>query len=184
VVYAATMQRNGVLARSRRFFEALWETLLPLDLMRLWVARHHGRIVSGVLVVGLANVSVSNPGSSTTGLPNAGGTAFYAFGGSLEEAECAHANDLLHWEAIHDACRVGFRTYDFGEVPEGNAGLARFKSKWNTRAVRLQRYYYPAPQVPGGESSHSRLRAVSQAIWRHLPGGLAIRLSDWLYGYL
>jgi len=165
-IYARTMQRNGVLARSWRFFAALWETFHPHGLMHLWLARRNGRIVAGVLVLGC------------------GRTAFYAFGGSLDEPDCAHANDLLHWEAIHEACRRGFRAYDFGEVPEGNIGLAQYKSKWNSRAVRLERYYYPAPQQSRHEPSHSTLHNLRYALWQRLPDAAATRLSDWLYSYL
>ena len=34
-------------------------------------------------------------------------------------------NDLLHWYAILDAQKNGFKYYDFGEVSKDNIGLAR-----------------------------------------------------------
>ena len=165
-IYARTMRRNGAMARSRRFFTAMWELLRPLGLMRLWLAKRDGRVVAGVLTLGC------------------GRTEFYAFGGWQQISECAHANDLLHWEAIHEACRLGFRSYDFGEVPHGDAGLAQFKSKWNTRAVRLERYYFPALRRPPSRSSGANFHRLAKLMWQHMPGFAAERLSDWVYGYL
>jgi len=164
-IYARTMQRNGVMARSRRLFEALWDLLRPRGQMRLWLAKRDAKVVAGVLVLG------------------SGSTAFFGYGGWLEGDACAHANDLLHWEAIHEACRMGYRSYDFGEVPDGDAGLARFKAKWNTRAERLVRYYDPAPAA-GGSRSGTRVRRFAKDIWRRMPGAAVRQLSDWMYGYL
>jgi len=164
-IYARTMQRNRIMARSWRLFTAMWEHLRPRDLMRLWLAKRDGQVVAGVLVLAYA------------------GTAFYAFGGWQEGSEYAHANDLLHWEAIHEACRLGFRSYDFGEVAEGDAGLAQFKSKWNTRAERLQRYYHPAFTLSGADSS-LYFRNLAKSVWQRMPNFATRRLSDWLYGYL
>jgi len=164
-IYARTMQRNRIMARSWRLFAAMWELLRPRNLMHLWLAKRNAEVVAGVLVLAY------------------GGTAFYGFGGWREGAEYSHANDLLHWEAIHEACRLGFRSYDFGEVPEGDAGLAQFKSKWNTRAERLQRYYYPALTFSAADS-RAHLRRVAKSLWQRMPNFAARRLSDWLYGYL
>ena len=169
-VYARTMQRNQVMMRSWRLFKAIWDVLRPRDLMRLWLAKRNGKVVAGVLVVGAREGA---------------GTAFFAFGGWIEEPEYAHANDLLHWEAIHEACRLGYRSYDFGEVPEGDAGLAQFKGKWNTRASRLERHYFPQPPPPvAAEPSRPGFRGLAKAAWERMPNLAARRLSDWLYGYL
>ena len=40
----------------------------------------------------------------------------------------------------------GYRWYDFGEVAEGNEGLAGFKAKWDTETRMLIRYH--APPLP------------------------------------
>jgi Acetyltransferase (GNAT) domain len=95
-----------------------------------------------------------------------GQTVFYAFNGRAKADLALRPNDALHWRALHDACAEGYRRYDFGEVPVGNEGLARFKNKWATDAAPLYRYYYPPPEkearvdaVAGSRGGSSRRRA-------------------------
>ena len=79
-----------------------------------------------------------------------GRTAFYAFNGRLRSALALRPNEVLQWEAIHDACRRGFERYDLGEVTGGNEGLAEFKRKWGADEVQMHRYYHPPPETRRG----------------------------------
>ena len=56
-----------------------------------------------------------------------GRTVSYGFNGSALRDLSLRPNDLLHWQAINEACRSGFRFLDLGEVPEGDDDLARSK---------------------------------------------------------
>ena len=97
---------------------------------------------------------------------------------------------MIQWHAIHDAVREGFRRYDFGEVAQENRDLAAFKSKWGTEAIRLYRYYYPAPEaVESGygslEAESERLaRRLTAAVWRRVPLRATAVLGDRVYRYL
>jgi hypothetical protein len=167
-----TVRRHAVPRASYGFFKACWETLRPRGLMQLFLAEQHGqarpRLLAGSIVLMF------------------GRTAFYAFNGRRREALPLRPNDLIQWEAIHYACRNGFRRYDLGEVTEDNHGLADFKSKWASEPRLLYRYYYPAPREveTGALRPDSRARQLASAAWRRLPVTATAVLGKWLYHYL
>jgi Acetyltransferase (GNAT) domain len=170
-LYLETMRRHVVPPRPYRFFEAAWDLLRPLGLLRLLIAEPAG----------------------ATGRPLAGSiflmfgrTICYAFNGSRHEHLGLRPNDIIHWQALHDACRAGYRCYDLGEVADHHAGLADFKSKWGAAARRLYRYYYPAPGQLEDDAPRATgpARRLACAAWRRLPLGATARVGDWAYGYL
>src|SRR6266487_1677576 len=83
-----------VAPRPYRLFEAIWELLRPQGLMRLLLAERHeahgARPIAGVLLLMF------------------GETVFYAFAGVSRNDLGLRPNELLQWQAIHDACRAGF----------------------------------------------------------------------------
>jgi CelD/BcsL family acetyltransferase involved in cellulose biosynthesis len=170
-LYLETMRRHVVPPRPYRFFKASWDLLRPRGLLRLLIAEAGG--------------AEASPLAGSIFL-TFGRTISYAFNGSRREDFGLRPNDLIQWQALHDACRAGYRWYDLGEVADGNTGLVEFKSKWGAVAHRLDRYYYPplgrleddAPQVAG------RLLRLASTAWRRLPLGTTARLGDLAYGYL
>ena len=115
-----------------------------------------------------------------------GKTVSCAFNGASPEDFSLRPNDVIQWHAIHEAHKQGFHYFDFGEVVDGDADMASFKSKWGSEPVRLHRYYYPpAPDqensLAGSEGWPSPLL---RAIWRRLPLTAAIWLGDRIYGRL
>lgn len=170
-IYLATMRRNAIPPRPFRFFAAVWELLQPRGLMQLLLAEQHqakhSKLIAGTILFMFGQAVV------------------YAFGGCREEDFSLRPNDILYWQGINNACRSGFRSYDFGEVPEGHEGLSRYKSKWANQTRRLYRYYYPA-------SSHDRigLRASAaygkylELAWSRLPLRVTEQLGNWLYSFL
>lgn len=172
-LYVRTMQSHAVPQRPYRLFEAAWDLLQPRDLMRLLLAeRWEGgrrQLVAGSLFLRF------------------GRTTFYAFNGCAPEGRTLRANDLIQWQAIHEACQAGFRHYDLGEVVETQEGLHEFKGKWGAEARRLHRYYYPPPrgvQATALESTGTRAGELAKAIWRRLPWQAAAVLADSVYSYL
>lgn len=163
-LYLETMRRNVVPARSYRLFQALWERMRPKGLIRLLLAEQQtaagSRIIGGCIFFYL------------------GQTVTYAFGASQTSDLGLRPNDIIFLQAINDARRDGFRILDFGEVPEGEDGLVRFKSKWGSEPVRLYRYYFPGFADPESSSddSESLLAGTVRAIWRRLP----LRLTSWI----
>lgn len=171
-LYLDTMRRNIVPPRPYRFFSALWESMRPKGMMQLLLAEQQTmgrrRIIAGSIFLMF------------------GRTVSYAFSGSRLQDLSLRPNDLIHWQAINDACRDGFELVDFGEVPEGDDDLARFKKKWGSETVRLHRYYYPGSRhlnaVSGDPRSHWQL--ISSALWRRLPLAATAWLGNCVYAYL
>ena len=167
-LYLRTMREVVVPPRPLRLFEAMWREMAPGGLMRLYVAEQEGRgMIAGSIVLGL------------------GRTAFYAFNGRLRSALALRPNEVLQWEAIHDACRRGFNRYDLGEVTEDRAGLAEFKRKWGADEVRLHRYYHPPPKSSAaGYGEGGVVRRAAMAVWPRLPLSVTRLAGDLAYRWL
>lgn len=169
-LYLETMREVVVPPRPLRLFQAMWDEMAGRDLMRLYVAELPGTgMIAGSIVLGV------------------GRTAFYAFNGRLRSALALRPNEVLQWEAIHDACRRGFERYDLGEVVEGRAGLAEFKRKWGADEVRLHRYYHPPPEPEEGgdeDGDGGLMRRAAMSLWPRLPLGATRRAGDIAYRWL
>jgi hypothetical protein len=169
-IHLETMRWHSVPPRPLRLFQAMWEILRPVGQMRLLLAEQHEggqtRLLAGSVFLML------------------GETVFYAFNGCRRSAMPLRANDVIQWEAIHDAVVNGFRHYDLGEVEEQQEGLHEFKSKWGSQASRLYRYYDPAADIRPGESESRGQRRVARIAWQRMPASVTALLADKLYGYM
>jgi hypothetical protein len=171
-LYLDTMRYHVVPPRPYRFFKACWELLRTQGLMRLLLAEQHeagrSRLLAGSIFLQF------------------GQSVLYAFNGRRREELSLRPNDIIQWQAIHDACREGFRRFDFGEVAEHHEGLAEFKSKWGAQPRRLHRYYYPEPREleSGVLAPGRRTRRFADTVWQQLPLKVTAMLGDWIYGYL
>lgn len=169
-LYLQTMRKLSVMPEPYRYYKVAWDALHSQGLLRLLLAEQneagHRKLLGGILLL-LYGQSVS-----------------FISAGWREEDQDLRANDLLHWQAIQDACTEGYRWYDLGDVELENQGLARFKSKWGAAAIMVYDYSYPLSQ-DGRESSkgtvkHSAYQLV-RAVWPHLPVKAIGLLSDWYY---
>lgn len=171
-LYLETMRYNAVPPRPYRFFAALWELLKPRGMMQLLLAEQQTmgrrRIIAGSIFLTF------------------GKTVSYVFNGSGIRDLFLRPNDVIQWQAINEACRSGFRSLDFGEVPDGRDDLAKFKSKWGAKPVPLYRYYYTGRTdlKSGFVESRGYPALLGKAIWRRLPLKAISWLSDRIYGYL
>jgi lipid II:glycine glycyltransferase (peptidoglycan interpeptide bridge formation enzyme) len=171
-LYLDTMRRNMVPARPYRFFAAMWELLQTRGMMQLLLAEKHeagqATIIGGSIFL------------------KYGKTVSYVFNGASSRDFSLRPNDMIQWEAINQACSQGFEIFDFGEVPEGNTALAKFKSKWGAEPTRLYRYYSPAPQPLGTAKVEAETTAhkLAKFAWNRLPLGLTAWLGDRAYSYL
>ena len=168
-LYLETMRHNAVPPRSYRFFASLWSSMHAKGELQLLLAEREidssKRMVAGSILL------------------KYGQTVFYAFTGCAPQDLCLHPHDLIQIESIRDACKGGFRWYDFGEVPEHHEALAQFKTKWGAKPKPLYRYYSPRfSDGPSnvGPSSASMLRKI----WQHLPARATQVLGDVIYRYL
>lgn len=167
-LYLETMRQHATPPRPFRFFHLMWEILGPEDRLRLLLAE---RKIDGRAHLLAGSVFLRN-----------GGTVIYAFNGCDQSQLGFRPNDAIHLTAITDACGNGFRTYDFGEVMDGDFGLAQFKGKWGARKVELYRYHYPRHrEVERGVLAAGRLRNTAQWTWRRLPLPVTAGLGGWIY---
>jgi hypothetical protein len=171
-LYVGTMQSHAVPQRPYRLFRNAWHLMRPRGLMRLVVAER----IDGVRPTIIAGSMFLMFGR----------TVFYAFNGCGREGRSLRANDVIQWEAIHRACREGYRQYDLGEVVEAQEGLHDFKGKWGAQARRLYRFYYPssAGVAATAHESSGPLGRLVRGAWRHLPWRVTAQLGDWLYSFL
>jgi CelD/BcsL family acetyltransferase involved in cellulose biosynthesis len=150
-VFAANMRDLGSPVHGRPFLRAVLEAFGPRA--RLLVARRAGRPVGGLLAL------------------LHGDTCYVPWASSLR-AEAAHCpNMLLYWDVLRQACRDGFRRFDFGRSTR-DSGTYRFKRQWGAAEVPL--YWYRLPlrgQAPAPPGEDERL-AFAGRLWRRLPLGL------------
>lgn len=173
-LYLETMRWHCVPARPYSLFEAMWEVLAPRGLMTLLLAERREmeqvRLLAGSIYLTF------------------GQTVFYAFSGSSRAAHTLRPNDAIHWHAIQDACRSGYRWYDFGEAARSNVGLVDFKRKWGASESELYRCYYPSPperQLGTDESDSSSIPSqLARDVWHRVPLRITARVGKRLYGFL
>jgi len=169
-LYLDTMRIHITPARSYRFFKNLWEILRPKGMMQLQLAEleENGKqkIIAGSILL-FYNKTVT-----------------HAFSGSsrIRKHIEFRPNDLLHWYAMLDAQKNGFKYYDFGEVSKGNIGLATYKKKWDTVKVNMYHYYYPKPaQLQEEELDVGTAGGVKEKIWQRLPLSITAKLGEFVY---
>lgn len=124
-----TASRDKFIQHSRAYLRSTYDFLHAKGMGQIRLAEYNGKILS-------ANLEVSY-----------GDTVTYLYGASSSEERNVMAPFALHWDAIQDAKRRGFRLYDFwGANPESKdmpdyksswEGITRFKSGWGGRLVNL-----------------------------------------------
>lgn len=171
-LYLQVMRRNVVPARSLRLFVALWKNFMSQGIMQLRLAEQwqgeRRRLVAGSIFLTF------------------GDTVWYAFTGIGDMDLGLHANDLILWHAINDACGTGVRWFDFGEVAEDHPELVRFKTKWGAQPREQYRYYSGGLAAHANDRSKPRpglLRTASK-LWQRLPLRVTERLGTWAYSRL
>ncbi len=170
-LYLRTMRRVVIPPRSLRYFLAAWKFLGPLNLMKVFLAE---RKVDGKtdLIAGLIFFMYKER---------------FCAGFLACPAEHFHfrPNDLIHWEAIQWATSNGYHEYDFGEVPEGETELARFKMKFGAVPRWLYRYYYPQESAASMDSSKlSTHQEILGRCWKRVPLPATAFLGDLIYSYM
>jgi serine/alanine adding enzyme len=169
-LYLHTMRRNVVPPRPYRFFEFLWNSMHSAGLMQLLLAEQYGDTEKKLLAGSIFLLF--------------GQTVSYTFNGARREDFSLRPNDAILSFAIQKACQDGFRRFDFGEVPDGHARLAEFKSKWGSEPIQLVRYYYPASNESVSEQSDGYIFHLAKTVWQRLPLKTTAMLGDWIYGHL
>lgn len=120
-----TAKRDGFLVRGIKYFEDMWDILVPAGYMRMALTYYEGQAVAGALAYKF------------------GDRAWYTYGASSNEHRNVMPNHLMQWELIQWAKEQGCKWYDFrGVSPRKDAaeddhlaGLNRFKEGFSPRFV-------------------------------------------------
>lgn len=124
-----TEQRSGAFFRSDDYLRTVWNAFAADGRGRLYLARHHGRVVSGAFVACF------------------GRRAWYKDGGSTRDVPQLMASRLLQWRIMQELAADGYVEYDLGHVPPPDSahpagrGILIFKSAFAARAVEYQPAY-------------------------------------------
>jgi lipid II:glycine glycyltransferase (peptidoglycan interpeptide bridge formation enzyme) len=118
ILFEETSRRNDFFAEPIGFFLNLASSLFPSGMAQIYLAKHEGEVLAGILVVFF------------------GRRATYLYGASSIERREVMPNYPLHWEAMRDARERGCVEYDlYGYDPFDRpghlyAGITRFKKQW------------------------------------------------------
>jgi hypothetical protein len=167
-MYLETMAFHVTPARSFEFFKNLWETFAPKNLIRIDLAElENNQILAGSIFF-LYNKTV-----------------IYGFNGSKRDLFDYRPNDLLHWNAIHEAQKLGYKYYDMGEVQQNQEGLAAYKSKWCNVTKQIYHYYYPLEENKMQQSIDQPTTSnFKQKIWKFIPLKVTEIIGNKIYKYL
>ncbi len=104
------------------------------------------------------------------------GVVSEVLGNDLREYRHLHPNPFMEWGLIQDACRKGYRIYDFGRSLT-DSGPYHFKEGWGARAVPLCYHFYlnGRTDIPDTSQKSGSRRRFS-AVWRRLP----LPVASWL----
>jgi lipid II:glycine glycyltransferase (peptidoglycan interpeptide bridge formation enzyme) len=124
-----TAERDGFTQHDASYLEETFCWLERHDMARVRLAEHDGEVLA-------ANMEVRY-----------GDTVTYLYGASSSMHRQLMAPFALHWDAITEAQREGYRWYDFwGANPASKAsffykksweGITRFKSGWGAEHIHL-----------------------------------------------
>lgn len=120
-----TCRRDGFLVRNLKYFENMWDILVPAGYMRLAMTYYANTPIAGALIYKF------------------GDKAWYTYGASSNEHRNVMPNHLMQWRMIQWANECGCKWYDFRGVspnrePTANdplQGLNRFKEGFCPRFV-------------------------------------------------
>jgi GNAT acetyltransferase-like protein len=156
---ALTRQRHGMPVQPFNWFQNLADCLG--ESVRVYLARHHGRPVAGIVTVAHKSTLVFKYGGSNS--------AYNRYGGM----------SLLLWQAIQDAKARGLVEFDLGRSDLSNAGLIAFKDHLGARRLTLTYYRYK-----GRPTSARRERwkpSVAKVVYSFLPQMVQARVGSGLY---
>ena len=117
----AMAKRQGITPHPDEYYRKMLE-VIPEDILKLYVARYQGKIISADLVVFYD------------------GVATYLHGASDDNFRNVMAPHLLKWREIQDAKKAGCKKFDFGGISRSGptttkwAGITKFKLGFSVTA--------------------------------------------------
>ncbi|MQA00213.1 MAG: GNAT family N-acetyltransferase [Dehalococcoidia bacterium] len=161
-------RKYHLLAQPWAFFEAMHREFSTTGRMVVLLARLGDRVIGGVVAL------------------QWGGTLYYKLNASaLDELE-VRPNDLLAWEGLGLARRLGCSNFDWGLSDADQPGLIRYKQKFATeeRRISILRYAPAGYCNPSGEHLRSVLSDLTRLLTDDsVPEGVRSGAGDLLYRY-
>ena len=161
-LHCMTRRRLGVPVQPRRFFEALWRSIIQREMGFLLLAHRAGQPIAGVLFLSWNR------------------NLIYKYAASDPAYVQLRPNNLLIGAAIEWGCQNGYRALDFGKTEISQQGLRTFKSGWGADELPLEYSYAGAEPRQQQTGYMSRVfskiiqlsppivcRAVGEALYRH-----------------
>jgi FemAB-related protein (PEP-CTERM system-associated) len=156
-VWAVNMRDLGSPVHPRSFFERIL-TAFPDDARVILVADGPDPVGAGLVI-------------------RHGDRVVLPWSSSLRSSLAKGPNQLLYWEAIRHAVRIGARTFDFGRSSRG-AGTFDSKREWGAEPEQL---YWHGSGDAGGASRLESLQWATR-IWRRLPVPLTVAVGSRVRG--
>ncbi len=107
----------------------------------------------------------------------------YAFAGALHDKEIMQLQPyhFIIWEAIKDACKEGYTTFNFGgaTLDTNDGGLYDFKKKWSDKIVSVPYYFYFNTDKKDN-NYNSFLFKIAGSCWKRLPVWIIKRLDPYI----
>jgi len=124
-VYRETAERDGFHPRPLSYFQRMWQAMRAEDddRIRLYLARHEGRVLAATTMV------------------RVGAHAWYSYGASSNEGRDVRPSNAIQWAMMRDARAAGAGVYDLRGItdtldPDDKLfGLIQFKVGTGGRAV-------------------------------------------------
>ena len=132
------------------------------DNARIYIARHNQKPVAAILMLYYKT------------------EMRYAFAGSVTDRSILQMQPyhLLMWDAIHDACKRGYTTFNLGgaTATTNDGGLYEFKKKWADQIIETPSYFYSqhGKSIPHDDTA---LIKFASFCWKKMPLSVVRKLS-------
>jgi CelD/BcsL family acetyltransferase involved in cellulose biosynthesis len=163
-LHLRTRRRIGVPVQPRRFFRALWESVISPGLGVVLVAEAAGQPVAAQVCLAW------------------NGTMIGKFSASDDKAWSLRPNDLLIWYSIKTAFERDCRVLDMGRTDAGNDGLRAFKRSWGAAEEPLAYATLGGPTEPAS-AGEGRAGQLLASVIQHSPLVVCRTAGEVLYRY-
>jgi CelD/BcsL family acetyltransferase involved in cellulose biosynthesis len=170
-LFTETSRKHGIPPQPRRLFDAMWDGLHASGILKLFVTRWNGRVVTAQLCFAFGDVLSAG---------------FVGIDYRFLKHHCVKVTD---WGGIAWACQRGFSVYDFLQSHVDNRGLRWFKRSFGAVESPVTYYYYPRmdPTATLREALIGRgspVAAVVKAMVRRLPAPGLRLLGELTYRHM
>ncbi|VVB89750.1 FemAB family protein [uncultured archaeon] len=157
-----TKKEIGVPCHPWNFFKNLFEIMG--DHVSLYVTRFNNEIIAGGIMEYFKD------------------SVLYGYGAADPDYLEMHPYNAFIWNSIEDACKNGYRYYDFGRTSYDNSGLINFKKRWGTVEKKLNYSYYPKNPVSLTENRDNLKYRIGTKVNQRMPMLVYKKFSSMVFG--